>query len=129
MGAGGAPPVRGQGLSHPTSSCLRHSRIDPDALRRDRAVRRTDAQRSPAAVRLADAQLAIAREYGFPSWPKLVAYFDTRHRHERSGPRSGSRDRRHYEREVRAILASHRQSLADSPLTMHGGTGRCSSSQ
>ena len=27
-------------------------------------------------LRLSDAQLALAREYGFPSWPKLKAYVD-----------------------------------------------------
>ena len=30
----------------------------------------------PAAPKLADAQLIIAREYGFASWPRLVRYFE-----------------------------------------------------
>src|SRR4051794_41202211 len=29
-----------------------------------------------AALRLADAQLTVARAYGFPSWPKLRAHLD-----------------------------------------------------
>jgi ankyrin repeat protein len=45
---------------------------DPSALARLRAVR-SDAGASPRSLKLADAQLAIARESGFDSWPKLVA--------------------------------------------------------
>jgi len=44
---------------------------DPAALGRIRAVR-SDAAPSPS-LKLADAQLAVAREGGFQSWPKLVA--------------------------------------------------------
>ncbi len=32
--------------------------------------------RAPADLKLADAQLVIAREYGFASWPRLVRYFE-----------------------------------------------------
>ena len=46
---------------------------DPDALTRIRAQNRGLASAPPAEVRLADAQLAIAREYGFRSWPLLRA--------------------------------------------------------
>ncbi len=42
-----------------------------NALERLRAVR-TDAGEPARKLKLADAQLAIAREAGFPSWPKLV---------------------------------------------------------
>jgi len=45
---------------------------DPAALGRIRAVR-SDAGESSRPLALADAQLAVAREAGFPSWPKLVA--------------------------------------------------------
>jgi ankyrin repeat protein len=45
---------------------------DAAALARIRAVR-SDAATTPRAVKLADAQLAVAREAGFDSWPKLVA--------------------------------------------------------
>lgn len=44
----------------------------PEALARLRAVR-TDAGEPARELKLADAQLAVAREAGFPSWPKLVA--------------------------------------------------------
>jgi hypothetical protein len=52
---------------------------DPEALERARA-RHPDIDASinassPLNVKLADAQLVIAREYGFASWPKLVRYF------------------------------------------------------
>jgi len=50
---------------------------DPDALARIRAVR-SDAGLVDRAWQLADAQLAIAREAGFVSWPKLVADLQAR---------------------------------------------------
>ena len=50
---------------------------DPAALARIRAVR-SDAGESSRPLALADAQLAVAREAGFPSWPKLVADFQER---------------------------------------------------
>jgi hypothetical protein len=45
---------------------------DPAALARIRAVR-PDAAVPPRSLKLADAQLAVAREGGFESWEKLVA--------------------------------------------------------
>jgi hypothetical protein len=50
---------------------------DPAALARIRAVR-PDASTPPRSLKLADAQLAVAREGGFESWPKLVADLQTR---------------------------------------------------
>ena len=50
---------------------------DATALARIRAVR-SDAATMPRALTLADAQLAVARETGFDSWPKLVADFHER---------------------------------------------------
>jgi ankyrin repeat protein len=47
---------------------------DPAALARIRAVR-SDAGEASRPLALADAQLALAREAGFASWPKLVADF------------------------------------------------------
>ena len=47
------------------------------AVARIRAAR-SDAGESTRPLALADAQLAIAREAGFPSWPKLVADFHER---------------------------------------------------
>ena len=50
---------------------------DAAAVARIRAAR-SDAGESSRPLALADAQLAIAREAGFPSWPKLVADFQER---------------------------------------------------
>jgi ankyrin repeat protein len=50
---------------------------DPEALARIRAVR-SDAGAEPRSLKLAHAQLAVAREGGFESWPKLVADFHER---------------------------------------------------
>jgi hypothetical protein len=50
---------------------------DPAALSRIQAVR-SDAASPPRSLTLADAQLAIAREAGFDSWPKLVAELEQR---------------------------------------------------
>jgi hypothetical protein len=51
---------------------------DPDALERLVAAHpklRSPTPESSAELQLADAQLVIAREYGFASWPRLVHYF------------------------------------------------------
>src|SRR4051812_26786204 len=59
---------------------------DPEALARARA--RHPAIGAPARdrIRLSDAQLVIAREYGFASWPRLVRYFgDVAHRRHARG--------------------------------------------
>jgi ankyrin repeat protein len=50
---------------------------DPSALARIRAVR-ADAGAVPGSLKLAVAQLAVAREGGFDSWPALVAGFQER---------------------------------------------------
>ena len=45
-------------------------------LRKQAKRRLDDLQRDNPAARLADAQLAVAREYGFPSWRALKAHVD-----------------------------------------------------
>jgi hypothetical protein len=59
-------------------------RGDPDSLARARSANRSLAKAAPATLRLADAQLTIAREYGFRSWPLMVEYFTTLARHQKS---------------------------------------------
>ncbi|MEX2283914.1 MAG: hypothetical protein WEE89_15620, partial [Gemmatimonadota bacterium] len=61
-------------------------RGDADALARVRAQLGGGVATTPDAMKLSDAQLAITREYGFSSRPRLVDYFKTLERHER-GPR------------------------------------------
>jgi hypothetical protein len=78
---------------------------DPEALERARARHSTIDAPSPANVRLADAQLVIAREYGFASWPKLVRYFGDveRQRHNRRQIHF----RESYDGSVRSLIAGH----------------------
>ena len=66
--------------------------------------------RSAAALRLSDAQHVIAREYGFASWPKLVAYFEEMERH-RNSPRFNSSDdfAEHFEDHARYIVRQHQR--------------------
>ena len=66
-------------LKHQAKDLLRaHRARDPEALQRirefhPRLQRRTDADIADAPFALSDAQLAIAREYGYASWPRLKA--------------------------------------------------------
>lgn len=55
----------------PARASLEHLRNE--AKQRLKAIRTQD-----SAARLADAQLAVAREYGFPSWRRLKAHVDAR---------------------------------------------------
>ncbi|MBI4502310.1 MAG: hypothetical protein HY700_14265 [Gemmatimonadetes bacterium] len=76
---------------------------DPDALARAR-------ERHPAITaspKLADAQLVIAREYGFTSWPRLVRYFEDVER-QRQSPQAIPTDRRdHADQRVRSLITAH----------------------
>lgn len=64
---------------HKLAKDLLHAAREGDsaALDRIRAVR-SDAASDARSLKLADAQLAIAREAGFESWPKLVSEFQQR---------------------------------------------------
>src|SRR5687767_2790446 len=48
---------------------------EPESLARVTAHHPGIDSADPSRIKLADAQLVIAREYGFASWPKLVRYF------------------------------------------------------
>jgi hypothetical protein len=68
---------------------------------------------TPEGIRLADAQLVIAREYGFASWPKLVRYFGDVER-QRVGQLTKMSTRTPnpravYDANVRSLLAEHRE--------------------
>ncbi len=58
----------------------------------------------PGALRLCDAQLVIARAYGFSSWPKLAA-------HVRSKEVTADQDPRHYKDVFRAIEEGNTQKV------------------
>lgn len=79
---------------------------DAEALARARERHPAIAAATPALIRLADAQLVLAREYGFTSWPRLVGYFEAvaRQRHRWGG----SHDGRTCEPMVRSLLEGHR---------------------
>lgn len=67
--------------------------------------------RDPATLQLSDAQLIVAREYGFASWPKLVGYYTTWRRHELVGPRWESYDLAWYETQAGQWLIKHQRRL------------------
>src|SRR6185503_4204738 len=79
---------------------------DRDAVDRSRA-RHPRISDSP---KLADAQLVIAREYGFSSWPRLVRYFQDleRQRHSPSGMRLNYVPDNHINEQLASrLLAAH----------------------
>lgn len=81
---------------------------EPEAIERARERHPAISATTPERIRLADAQLAIAREYGFTSWPRLVAYFGGVARQEQ-GFRSREPYRRDfYDGQVRSLLVEHR---------------------
>ncbi len=61
-----------------------------DAHQRARARHPLLAQKAPSSLQLADAQLVIAREYGFASWTRLVRYFEGMERVLRRTPCTGN---------------------------------------
>lgn len=83
---------------------------DPNALGRAHAQHSGLDPSRPQTFRLADAQLVIAREYGFASWPRLVRYYEAaerlqqRVRRSRTSIPGGS----FLDRRVGGLLARHR---------------------
>ncbi|PYP61183.1 MAG: hypothetical protein DMD26_18185 [Gemmatimonadetes bacterium] len=81
---------------------------DHDALARACARHGALPHATVADITLADAQLVIAREYGFASWPLLFQYFRDVER-QTSMRRPGSRhDREFYEGSARSLIVQHR---------------------
>lgn len=70
-------------------------------------VRRHVGDVSSHEVNLSHVHLTVAREYGFPSWPKLVQFFETLGRHEKAGPRLQSHRRHYYEMQVQQLIRAH----------------------
>ncbi|MEO7366721.1 MAG: hypothetical protein ABIZ36_02110 [Gemmatimonadaceae bacterium] len=77
---------------------------DPDSLARAHTQQPSIDASALTTVKLADAQLIIAREYGFASWPKLVRYYSdvNRQSYNHGSVRYNSRD--FYDQQVRALL-------------------------
>ncbi len=103
------PPVPNLEFEHKEAkTLLRQIRAgEPDALARARARHPAIDTSAPERIRLADAQLVIAREYGFTSWPRLVRYFGDVDR-QRHNPNSMGRPDS-YEGWARSLLAGHRR--------------------
>jgi len=79
---------------------------DPDAIARGRA-RHGGRGPSSAEFTLADAQLIVAREYGFTSWPRLVQYFGDVERQGIARRSQQSFDQEFYESSARSLIARH----------------------
>jgi hypothetical protein len=83
---------------------------DPEALARAQARHPGLDPSRPEAIRLADAQLVVAREYGFASWPRLVHYYEAterllqRVRRTRMAVPGGG----FLDAQIRSLLARHR---------------------
>lgn len=86
-----------------------------EALDRARA-RGVDTSRPTEDFTLADAQLIVAREYGFASWPRLVQYHGDIVRQSRALDRPMSREQ--WERTAKSLLSRHkaRQKMAGRTL-------------
>jgi len=80
---------------------------DPDAIARVAAQHPGFDSFDVSRARLADAQLAIARECGFASWPRLVRWFEDAER-SRLGRGYFTHDLAVYERWARSLVADHR---------------------
>jgi Clp amino terminal domain, pathogenicity island component len=92
---------------------LRRLRVgDAESIARARARHPGVKASDPARIRLADAQLVIAREYGFTSWPKLVRYFGDAHRQSLNQGSVQYRPRGFFDGSVRGLLAGHRDRQA-----------------
>lgn len=86
-----------------------------EAVARARA-RGVDTSRPTEDFTLADAQLIVAREYGFASWPRLVQYHGDIVRQARALDRPMSREQ--WERTAKSLLSRHkaRQKMAGRTL-------------
>jgi hypothetical protein len=80
---------------------------DPESLARASA-QHPNISAPPAGARLADAQLVIAREYGFASWPRLVHWFADVERQQHALLQLHF-DRDVYEGKARGLLAEHHE--------------------
>ncbi|MEP6766877.1 MAG: hypothetical protein ABJB66_21350 [Gemmatimonadaceae bacterium] len=85
-----------------------------DALRRARERHKGLNAEKLVFIKLADAQLVIAREYGFTSWPRLVRYFgdvDRQSKRIETGYRE-MRSLEFYQEDAGRLIARHRNKRA-----------------
>ena len=86
-----------------------HRAGQPEALDR---VRRHH-PRPGAAFRLADAQLVVAREHGFPTWPRLKAYVDRVTTHGPALRHAVEADVGYFEERAAGLLSAHESGVAE----------------
>jgi hypothetical protein len=98
-------------------------RGDPGALMRARTRHPAIDGAGTERIALADAQLVIAREYGFTSWPRLVHYFQAVERQRHS--RRTIHRREFYEGSVHSLLAGHRERRASAGRALAAYVPRC----
>ncbi len=67
---------------------------------------------SLAAPALGDAQLVVAREYGFTSWPRLVRYVTVLEREASANRSRGLWKQERYDRDVQLLLDHHAKGLS-----------------
>jgi ankyrin repeat protein len=79
-----------------------HRSGEPDAVARVAAQH----ERPAAPLKLSDAQLVIAREHGFPSWPRLHAYVERVAAHGPDLQHAYHEDAEYYEGRAEGLLAS-----------------------
>src|SRR4051812_18174151 len=88
-----------------------------------------DLVRAGRAAKLSEAQLAVARDHGFPSWPKLKAYVDRVAEHGPALQHAYHEDIDYYDGRAYGLLASAQDGTAGAaaaferhgaPLTQDG---------
>jgi hypothetical protein len=88
---------------------LRRARAGDESALRTMALVAAGKPREELTLELA--QLAVAREYGFASWLRLLQYYESWERQQLSDQWWGFRDLRHHRQMVKWILALHAQKL------------------
>jgi ankyrin repeat protein len=71
----------------------------------------TPAKTTPPPIKLAEAQFIIAREYGFPSWPRLKAYIERVTETARPVQRVLGTELSYFQNRAHGLVAAHRDGL------------------
>ncbi|MCC7053188.1 MAG: hypothetical protein IT355_07950 [Gemmatimonadaceae bacterium] len=85
---------------------------DPQALARAQARHPSFPAGTPDRATLSEAQLIIAREYGFSSWPRFSRYLSTLERGISANRSLNLGDAQSYEREAQRLLMMHKHGWA-----------------
>ena len=85
---------------------------DPEARDRARSRHAGFRNATPDVPALSDAQLIIAREYGFSSWPRLIQYFTTLERETASNRSLNGFEPDRYDQRVQSLLSEHGEGRA-----------------